>query len=33
MLGVSCLFGCIGIGLLVVARVLRSGHGVTDPTK
>ena len=25
MLGVSCLFLCIGIGLLVISRVLRSG--------
>jgi hypothetical protein len=31
MLGVACLFACIGVGLLVVSRVLRSEHGVTDP--
>jgi hypothetical protein len=30
MLGVACLFGCIGIGLLVVSKVLRSDRGVTD---
>jgi hypothetical protein len=30
MLGVACLFGCIGIGLLVVSKVLRSERGVTD---
>jgi hypothetical protein len=30
MLGVACLFGCIGIGLLVVSRALRSERGVTD---
>lgn len=31
MLGVACLFVCIGLGLLVVSRALRSGHGATDP--
>jgi hypothetical protein len=30
MLGVACLFGCIGIGLLVVSKVLPSERGVTD---
>jgi len=30
MLGVACLFVCIGIGLLVVSRVLRSERSVTD---
>jgi Domain of unknown function (DUF6249) len=30
MLGVACLFGCIGIGLLVVSKALRSERGVTD---
>lgn len=30
MLGVAALFICIGIGLLVVAKVLRSELGVTD---
>ncbi len=31
MLGVACMFGCIGIGLLVVSKVLRSEPSVTDP--
>jgi len=31
MLGVACLLGCIGIGLLVVSMVLRSEPNVTDP--
>ena len=31
MLGVACLFGCIGIGLLVVSKVLRSEHSIADP--
>jgi hypothetical protein len=31
MLGVASLFACIGIGLLVVSKVLRSERGVTDP--
>jgi hypothetical protein len=31
MLGVACMFGCIGIGLLVVSKVIRSEPGVTDP--
>jgi hypothetical protein len=31
MLGVACLFACIGVGLLVVSRVLRSERNVTDP--
>jgi hypothetical protein len=30
MLGVACFIGCIGIGLLVVSKVLGSGRGVTD---
>lgn len=33
MLGVACMLGCIGIGLLVVSRVLRSGRSATDPTE
>jgi hypothetical protein len=31
MLGVACLILCIGIGLLVVSKVLRSERSVTDP--
>jgi len=31
MLGVACLIGCIGIGLVVVSKVLRSERSVTDP--
>jgi hypothetical protein len=31
MLGVACLFLCIGIGLLVVSKVLRSDQSVTGP--
>lgn len=31
MLGVACLFGAIGAGLLVVSRVLRSQRSLTDP--
>jgi len=31
MLGVACLFICIGIGLLVVSKVLRSKRSVMDP--
>lgn len=31
MLGVACLFICIGVGLLVVSKVLRSERIVTDP--
>lgn len=31
MLGVACLYICIGIGLLVVSRVLRSKGSVTAP--
>jgi Domain of unknown function (DUF6249) len=31
MLGVACLISCIGIGLLVVSKVLRSERRVTDP--
>lgn len=30
MLGVACLFVCIGIGLLVVSRVLSNERSVTD---
>lgn len=30
MLGVACMMGCIGIGLLVVSRVLRSDRSATD---
>ncbi len=31
MLGVACLLASIGIGLLVVSKVLRSDRDVTDP--
>jgi hypothetical protein len=31
MLGLACLFACIGIGLLVVSKVLRRERNVTDP--
>jgi hypothetical protein len=31
MLGVACLLGCTGIGLLVVSWVLRSERSATDP--
>ena len=31
MMGVACMMGCIGIGLLVVSKVLRSERSVTDP--
>jgi hypothetical protein len=33
MMGVACLMGCIGIGLLVVSKVLRSERSVTDPSE
>jgi Domain of unknown function (DUF6249) len=33
MLGVACMIGCIGIGLLVVSKVLRSEPSVTDATE
>ena len=31
MLGVAALFICVGIGLLVVSKALRSGRSVADP--
>lgn len=31
MLGVACLLGCIGIGLLVVSKALRSERSGADP--
>jgi hypothetical protein len=31
MVGVACLILCVGIGLLVVSRVLRSERSVSDP--
>ena len=31
MLGVACMLTCVGIGLLVVSKVLRSEGSVTDP--
>ena len=31
MLGVAGLFICIGVGLIVVSKALRSGNSVTDP--
>jgi hypothetical protein len=33
MMGVACMMGCIGIGLLVVSKVLRRERGVTDPSE
>lgn len=33
MLGVACLLGCIGIGLLVVSKALRSERSGADPRK
>lgn len=31
MLGVACLMACIGIGLLVVSKILRNEGKITDP--
>lgn len=31
MLGVACMLGAIGIGFLVVSRVVRNDRGVSDP--
>jgi len=33
MMGVACMMGCIGVGLLVVSKVLRSERSVTDPSE
>lgn len=33
MLGVACLFLCVGVGLLVVSKVLRSERVVTDQSE
>jgi hypothetical protein len=33
MMGVACMMGCIGIGFLVVSKVLRSERRVTDQSE